>query len=135
FIGSTVARCVIAYLFIPAFYQYNCTTIYEFLKHRFGTGTQYTATIFFFITRLLGSGVRLMVASLAVGVLLGWGILPTILFLSVVSLAYIMYGGIASVVWTGVLQATVFLTGGIVTIVYLLMHIQGGWAGMLHVAG
>src|SRR5258708_7470535 len=31
FIGSTVARLAIAYLFIPAFYKYNCTTIYEFL--------------------------------------------------------------------------------------------------------
>src|SRR5882672_11059553 len=94
FIGSTAARFVIAYLFIPAFYRYNCTTIYEFLKHRFGAATQYTGTIFFFITRLLGSGVRLMVASLAVSVLLGWHILPTILFFTLVSLAYIMYGGI-----------------------------------------
>src|SRR5579862_6941230 len=59
FIGSTLARFTIAYLFIPAFYQYNCTTIYEFLKHRFGPDTQYTGTVFFFITRLLGSGVRL----------------------------------------------------------------------------
>src|SRR5688572_16303489 len=39
FIGSTAARFVIAFLFIPAFYHYNCTTIYEFLKHRFGAAT------------------------------------------------------------------------------------------------
>src|ERR1700730_9597145 len=38
FIGSTLARFAIAYLFIPAFYHYNCTTIYEFLKYRFGAG-------------------------------------------------------------------------------------------------
>src|SRR5579872_970261 len=72
YIGSTAARMVIAYIFIPAFYHYNCITIYEFLKHRFGAGTQYTATVFFFITRLLGSGVRIMAGSLAVSVLLGW---------------------------------------------------------------
>src|SRR4051812_16983104 len=47
FIGSFAARAAIAYYFIPAFYQYNCTTIYEFLKHRFGSETQYTATVFF----------------------------------------------------------------------------------------
>src|SRR5438309_812328 len=79
FIGSFAARAAIAYYFIPAFYQYNCVTIYEFLKHRFGAATQYTATVFFFITRLLGSGVRLMAASLAVAVLLGWHIMPAIL--------------------------------------------------------
>src|SRR5438552_3698255 len=80
FIGSTAARFVIAYLFIPAFYHYNCTTIYEFLKHRFGAATQYAATVFFFITRLLGSGVRFMVAALALSVLLGWPMIPAIFF-------------------------------------------------------
>jgi len=39
--------------------------ILEVLRHRFGAATQYTATIFFFVTRLLGSGVRFMVAALA----------------------------------------------------------------------
>jgi solute:Na+ symporter, SSS family len=135
FIGSTAARFVIAYLFIPAFYHYNCVTIYEFLRHRFGNLTQYTATIFFFVTRLLGSGVRLMVACLAVSILLGWGILPTILFFSCISLAYILYGGITSVVWTGVLQALVFLGAGVGAIIYLLLNIQGGWSGVMDVAG
>ena len=37
FIGSFLARVVIAFLFIPAFYHYNCTSIYEFLNYRFGT--------------------------------------------------------------------------------------------------
>jgi solute:Na+ symporter, SSS family len=134
FIGSTAARIIIAYLFIPAFYQYNCTTIYEFLLHRFGPQTQYTATIFFFITRLLGSGVRLMVASMAVSILLGWHVLPTIIVFSLVSLAYIMYGGIASVVWTGVYQAGIFIAAGLATIAFLLMNIDGGWRGFVHVA-
>ena len=85
FIGSTAARFVIAYLFIPAFYHYNCTTIYEFLLHRFGAETQYTATVFFFVTRLLGSVVRFMVAALALSVYIyypyrhPWGFLWPIL--------------------------------------------------------
>lgn len=126
FIGSTLARLCIAYIFIPAFYQYNCTTIYEFLKHRFGPATQYTATIFFFITRLLGSGVRLMAASLAVSVLLGWSIGPSILLFTLISVAYIMYGGISSVVWTGVLQALIFVGGGLASLFFLVHHIPGG---------
>ncbi len=130
FIGSFIARAAIAYYFIPAFYHYNCTTIYEFLKHRFGPATQYTATVFFFITRLLGSGVRLMAASLAVSVLLGWNIVPTILLFTAISIAYIMYGGIKSVVWTGVLQALVFIVGGLASIAFILHHIPGGWHGM-----
>ena len=76
-----------------------------------------------------------MVACLAVSILLGWGVLPTILFFTVVSLAYIIYGGIASVVWTGVLQAAVFIVAGLSAIAYLLLHIQGGWSGVMDVAG
>ena len=77
FIGSSGARILIAFLFIPAFYKYNSTTIYEYLRQRFGPSSQYTATGFFFVTRLLASGVRLMAASVAVSVLLGWHIEPT----------------------------------------------------------
>ena len=66
FIGDFLARVSIAWLFIPAFYHYNCTSIYEFLKYRFGPESQIAGSILFFITRLLASGVRLMVACLAV---------------------------------------------------------------------
>jgi solute:Na+ symporter, SSS family len=135
FVGSTLARFTIAYLFIPAFYAYNCTTIYEFLKHRFGAMTQYTGTVFFFITRLLGSGVRLTAASLAVAVLLGWNITPAIILFTLIGIAYTMYGGIRAVVWTGLFQAIVFILGGLVAIGFLQLHIQGGWSGFLHVAG
>lgn len=134
FIGSFAARAVIAYIFIPAFYQYNCTTIYEFLRHRFGPSTQYTATVFFFVTRLLGSGVRLMAACLAVSVLFGWPILPTILFFTLISVAYITYGGITSVVWTGVLQALIFIGAGLASVFYIGHHIPGGFTEMFHTA-
>ncbi len=124
FIGSAAARLVIAYLFIPAFYQFKCTTIYEFLRHRFGGGTQYTATCFFFVTRLLASGVRLMAASLAVSVLLGWDIKPVIALFTVVGMVYIGYGGIKAVVWTNVLQALTFILAGVATIGYILHSVD-----------
>ena len=78
FIGSTLAKWAVAFLFIPAFYRHNVTSIYEFLHHRFGRRSQVTGSIFFFVTRLAGSGVRLMAAALAVSVLTGWPLDPTI---------------------------------------------------------
>lgn len=134
FIGSFAARAIIAFLFIPAFYQYHCTTIYEFLKHRFGNATQYSATVFFFITRLLGSGVRLMAASLAVSVLMGWSIGAAIALFTVVSIAYVIYGGMESVVWTGVLQALVFIAAGLATIAFIVSQIPGGLEVLIQTA-
>src|SRR5512134_494794 len=113
FIGSSLAKLVVAGLFIPAFYRYDCTTIYEFLRYRFGVASQVTGSIFFFVTRLLGSGVRLMAAALAVSILVGWSLAATIALFTAVSIAYIAAGGVKAVVWTNVLQAGTFLVGGL----------------------
>jgi len=135
FIGSFLARIVIAFLFIPAFYRFNCTSIYEFLKYRFGPETQIAGSILFFITRLLASGVRLMVACLAVSVLIGWSIVPTILLFSVICILYIAWGGIKAVVWTNVVQALTFTAAGAVAIGFLLWQIDGGAAAVAKLAG
>lgn len=135
FVGSSLAKLAVAFLFIPAFYHFNCTTIYEFLLHRFGQATQVTGAIFFFVTRLLGSGVRLMAASLAVSILIGWHIIPAILLFSVVSIAYIAAGGVKAVVWTNVFQALTFLAGGGATLVFLYTHVQGGLGAIVEIAG
>src|SRR5438093_2316609 len=98
FVGSSLAKLAVAYLFIPAFYRYNCVTIYEFLFHRFGPASQVTGSIFFFVTRLLGSGVRLMAAALAVSILVGWPMPATLALFTVVSIVYIGLGGVSAVV-------------------------------------
>ncbi len=134
FVGSSLAKFTVALLFIPAFYRYDCTTIYEFLGHRFGAASQVTGSIFFFITRLLGSGVRLMAACLAVAVLVGWPLPATIGLFTVVSIAYIALGGVKAVVWTNVFQAGTFLVGGFLTLLYLAWQIDGGLAAMFGTA-
>ncbi|PYM32862.1 MAG: hypothetical protein DME15_12720, partial [Candidatus Rokuibacteriota bacterium] len=135
FVGSSLAKLGVAWLFIPAFYRHDVTTIYEFLAHRFGQASQVTASLFFFVTRLLGSGVRLMVAALAVSILMGWPLLPTIALFIVVSILYIATGGVTAVVWTNVFQALLFLAAGFVTLVFLIQQIDGGLAAVLKVAG
>src|SRR5262244_822838 len=134
FVGSSLAKLAVAYLFIPAFYRYDCTTIYEFLLYRFGQASQVTGSVFFFITRLLGSGVRLMAAALAVAVLMGWPLWATITLFTVVSIAYIALGGVKAVVWTNVFQASMFLVGGALTVGFLVWKIDGGLGAMLGTA-
>ncbi|MFQ5828541.1 MAG: sodium/solute symporter [Candidatus Methylomirabilia bacterium] len=135
FVGCSVAKFIVALLFIPAFYRYNCTTIYEFLGHRFGQATQITGSAFFFVTRLMGSGVRLMAACLAVSILIGWHIVPTIVLFTVASILYIAAGGVKAVVWTNVFQALTFLAGGALTLGFLISQIDGGIAAIFSVAG
>jgi SSS family transporter len=133
--GSMLGRIGIAMLFMPAFYGGRVTTVYEYLVQRFGAGTRNTATLFFFVTRLLASGVRLFGASIAVSVVTGWPIIPCIVVMALFAMAYTGLGGIKAVVWTDVLQITVFLGGAVVAFFYLLSQIPGGWQGMVEFAG
>ena len=133
-VGSALARLVVAFLFIPAFYKYNCTSIYEFLGHRFGPPTQYAGSIFFFVTRLTASGVRLYATCMAVGVILGWPLSATIAIFTVVSIAFIAFGGIKAVVWAGAYQAFFFVVAGVVLAGYLVSHIEGGLVAAMQTA-
>jgi solute:Na+ symporter, SSS family len=135
FVGSSLAKLAVAFLFIPAFYRHDVTTIYEFLAHRFGRATQVTASVFFFVTRLAGSGVRLMAASLAVSILMGWPLVPTLAVFTAVSILYIAAGGVKAIVWTNVFQAVLFLVAGAATLAYLVASIDGGLAAVVRVAG
>ncbi|MBA7620241.1 Sodium/glucose cotransporter [subsurface metagenome] len=133
-VGLALARLVVAFLFIPAFYKYNCTSIYEFLGHRFGPATQYTGSIYFFITRLLASGVRLYATCMAVGVIMGWPLAATITLFTIVSIVFIAFGGIKAVVWAGAYQTIFFVIAGVLVVVYLVQHIDGSLAAALQTA-
>ncbi len=135
FIGSAVARIVVAFLFIPVFYKYNCTSIYEFLRHRFGPETQYAGSIFFFITRLIASGVRLYAACLGVAIIMGWNLAQTLLMFTAVSIIFIAFGGIKAVVWAGAYQAVMFFIAGLALLIYLSSQIQGGLETAWQIAG
>jgi len=134
FVGSFASRIFLAFFFIPVFYKYKVTTIYEYLRHRFGPQTQYAATAFFFVTRLLGSGVRLTVAAGAVALLLGWQVVPTILVFVLIGILYIAWGGVKAIIWTNVWQTVTFVVGGAATAWFLSSQIEGGFLGLLREA-
>ena len=134
FIGSSLAKLAVAFLFIPAFYRHDVTTIYEFLRDRFGRATQVTGSLFFFLTRLTGSGARLTATAIAVSLLVGWRIETTIVVTVVVSIAYIATGGVSAIVWTNVFQALMFLVAGALTLGFVVSQVDGGAAAIVQLA-
>ena len=125
-VGSFLARIFIAFVFLGAFYAAKSLTIYEFLAKRFGNGTRYTATLFFIVTRLLASAVRLMIAATGLSLILD---VPFAICLAIFTLVAIIYtggGGIRGIIWTDVLQAIVFISCGLALILYIGQSI--GWS-------
>ncbi|MFA6134782.1 MAG: hypothetical protein WC869_12270 [Phycisphaerae bacterium] len=135
YIGSAASKIFVAFLFLPVFYRHDCTSIYEFLRHRFGPPSQYSGSVFFFLTRLLGSGVRLLAACWALSMILHWSLAQTLLLFTAASIAFIAFGGIKAVVWTGTYQATVFYLAGAAVMIYLFTQISGGFDAIGSIAG
>ncbi len=133
-LGLALARVIVAFLFIPAFYKHRCTSIYEFLGHRFGPATQYTSSIYFLITRLLASGLRLYVTCMAVGLLMDWPLVATISLFTVISILFIGFGGIKAVVWAGAYEALFFVAAGAMVVAYLVGHMDNGVVSALQTA-
>jgi SSS family transporter len=135
FLGSAASKVFVAFLFLPVFYRHDCTSIYEFLRHRFGPPSQIAGSAFFFVTRLLASGVRLLAACLAISLITGWPLWAALGLFTVASIAFIGFGGVKAVVWTGAYQAMVFLGAGLVVLGWLYTQIPGGLDHVWNVAG
>jgi SSS family solute:Na+ symporter len=119
---------------IPAFYHYRCTSIYEFLGHRFGQTTQATGSLYFLVTRLLASGVRLYATCMAVGKIMDWPLAATIALFTAISILFIAFGGIKAVVWSGAYEALFFVVVGVLVVGWLLQHLDGGTLSALQTA-
>lgn len=119
-IGYILGYLTIAYLLLPLYYKHNVTSIYEILHTRMGNDAHRTGSIFFIISRLLGSALRmyLVIYVLQIFVFDAWNIpiWVTSLIMIIIILLYTYRGGIKTVVWTDTLQTTFMLLTLIITI-------------------
>lgn len=122
-LGSFLARIFVATVFIGAFYQANCLSIYEYLRNRFGGVSQYTASVYFLITRILASGVRLMIAVTGFAVILDMPFAWSLLLFGLITLGYTFMGGIRSVIWTDCIQGVIFIAAGLAGASWLVSQI------------
>jgi len=134
-IGGIIAVIIVAYVFIPAFYRNNCTTVYELLERRFGTSSKEATSAAFMIGRLFASGARIYIAAIPLSMILFgtdiaqspgyiWYMTAAIAALAAVGTFYTLFGGISSVIWTDVIQTVVLVVAVIAAIVVLLVKID-----------
>lgn len=121
--GYLAGYFVIAYVLLPVYYKSNITSIYEYLKTRFGTVSHKTGALFFFISRVLGASFRLfLVASVFQYFIFDAWNIPFELTVVISILLIWMYtfkGGMKTIVWTDTLQ-TVFMLTAVVTAIYII---------------
>ena len=126
--GYLFGYFVIAYVLIPIYYNLKVTSIYEYLKHRFGTKSHKTGAFFFLISRVLGASFRLfLVASvLQYFIFDAWNV-PfevTVIFSILLIWVYTFKGGIKTIVWTDTLQTLFMLIAVFATIFIILAKLD-----------
>ena len=126
--GYVLGYAVIALVLLPLYYRLNLTSIYTYLEQRFGMRSEKTGALFFILSRLLGSALRmyLVVFVLYEFVFRAWGIpfwVPAVVFIAII-LLYTFRGGIKTVVWTDTLQTTFLLLAAGATVVAILNNLD-----------
>lgn len=139
--GYILGRIGVAFLLLPKYYEGEIVTAYTVLEKRFGLATRRTTSIVFMITRGMADAVRVFATAIPVSLILGntvpreWAMPSAILVLGILTIIYTYRGGMRAVVWTEILQASVYLLGGVSALIVLGQVVPGGWSEILGRAG
>ena len=143
-IGYLVGRTIVSFLFIPQYFRGELLTAYQLIERRFGQKLRSLTASMFLLTRAAAEGVRVFAVAIVVRVALGSLLsglsdfqrdLSAIGIVTVLTLAYTFEGGMAAVIWTDVIQLTIYIAGTIVGFFTILHLVPGGWITIHSIAG
>ncbi|MDX9882165.1 MAG: sodium:solute symporter [Prolixibacteraceae bacterium] len=120
-LGNFVGYWVIAFVLLPVYYRMNVVSIYSFLQERLGFRSQKTGSMFFIISKVIGSAFRLYLVAgvLQLAFFDSFGIPFSVTVCTSIFLVwvYTYRGGVKTIVWTDTLQ-TLFLLSAVVFTIY-----------------
>ncbi len=123
--GYLVGRFLVAAWLLPGYFRGDQETAYQRIENRFGRRTRQVASMVFLVTRALGDSVRVFATAIPMAIVSGWSIPASILAIGIISLIYTWIGGFKAVVWTDVLQLSVYLAGGVAAL-WIAWNLVGG---------
>src|SRR5258707_5360014 len=124
--GYLLARIVISFLFLPQYFRGEMFTAYELMRRRFGERIRKLTASIFLVTRALAEGIRVFAISLVISIVLGTGIEASIVLIILLTIFYTFEGGMTAVIWTDVVQMSLYVVGAVLSFWVILGQIQGG---------
>ena len=134
-LGYLLARIVISALLLPHYFRGEMFTAYELMRRRFGERVRKLTASIFLVTRAMAEGVRVFAISLVISIVLGTGEIASIVLIVLLTLFYTFEGGMTAVIWTDVVQMSLYVLGAVASFVVILGKIPGGWEHVTAVAG
>lgn len=140
-LGYIAGRVIVAWLFLPAYFEGRLETAYQFLHHRFGAGTQGVMAGVFLVTRLLAEGIRLFAASIPLAMLLSealrffgvdaGGFRIAIVVMSAATFLYTYIGGIRAVAVVDTIQLVFYLAVAVAGMAIVMQIMDASPAAVL----
>ena len=122
--GFFVGYFIISRILLPLYYKLELTSIYTYLKDRFGYRSYKTGSSYFLLSRTIGASFRLyLIASvLQFAVFDAWNVSFALTVFITIALiwTYTYRSGIKTIIWTDALQTT-FMLSTVFIIMYMLM--------------
>jgi SSS family solute:Na+ symporter len=120
----------LAWVFVPFYLRSGVYTMPEFLERRYGPACRwYLTTVSVLAYVFTKISVSLYAGSLVLKQVVGWDFYTSALVMVLATGAYTIFGGLAAVIYTELLQAVV-LIGGAVTLSIIGLEKAGGMAGL-----
>ncbi|HZW34126.1 MAG TPA: sodium:solute symporter [Isosphaeraceae bacterium] len=132
--GYLLGRVIVATVLLPAYFRGQIFTAYQVLRDRFGGPTRTTASLLFLVARSLGDGLRLFLAATMLRHLTGWSLETAIVAVAAITVVYTFLGGMKAVIWTDVIQFSVYILGALVALMILAGRLPGGWSELVQTA-
>ena len=86
------------------------------------------------MARSLGDGLRLFLAATVLEHLTGWSPEAAIVAVAAITVVYTFLGGMKAVIWTDVIQFSVYILGALVALMILAGKLPGGWSELFQTA-
>ncbi len=127
---AAITLLVVAKYFLPIFIQKGLYTIPEFIEKRYSSNLKTILAIFWIaLFVFVNLTTVLYLGGKALDTIIGTGdgsiLITSIIGLAIFALAYSLWGGLAAVAWTDVVQVVVLIFGGFMMTYFALIHVSG----------
>jgi solute:Na+ symporter, SSS family len=135
-LGYIVGRVFVALVLVPQYFRGELVTAYELMARRFGERLRAMTAGLFLLTRAAAEGVRVFAVAIVVRIALGSMLagmsslgrdVAAIGIVTALTLVYTFEGGMAAVIWTDVVQLSLYVAGAVLAVFTLGHGVAGGW--------
>lgn len=127
-LGFAIGYWIVAGVLLPLYYRMHVTSIYGYLRERFGLHSYRTGAAFFILSRLAGATIRIFVVLNVIQLFIldqmGISFEQTAFVVMLMIVLYTLKGGVKTIVWTDTLQ-TLFMLGALVGTIYYISSAPG----------